>query len=272
MKSIFLTVFFLTSNAFAWGPAGHSIVCQIASENLSPKAQSAVKQILGREALADACNWPDRIRKDKKYDFALTWHYVTIPNGETYESIQKEQKGDVVEASQRMAKMLASSRNPRERREALAFLGHFVGDLHQPLHVGRENDRGGNFCKIDGGKEAGNLHFVWDTKILDAMRLAPYEIARRLSQVSAPQAQALQQGSFANWAMESQKLREERVYPNGNGSSKERSPMCAHLGTEAMKLPMSLPGGYLENNTDAVRDRLQAAGIRLAGILNSIFQ
>ncbi|OQW51246.1 MAG: hypothetical protein A4S09_17620 [Proteobacteria bacterium SG_bin7] len=272
MKRIFLVTFFLTSSAYAWGPTGHSIVCQIAEENLTKKAKSEVQQILGREALADACNWPDRIRKDKKYEFALTWHYVTIPNGDSYQSSSKEPKGDVIEASERMVNKLSSSRNARERREALSFLGHFIGDLHQPLHVGRENDRGGNFCTLAGGREAGNLHYIWDTKIINAMNIAPYEIARRLSLVSPQQAQSLQRGAIADWASESQKMREEVVYPAGQGSSNEKSPMCAKAGTSSFKLPMSLPNGYLEKNAEGVRERLQAAGIRLAGILNRLFQ
>lgn len=272
MKSIFLFVSLLTSNVYAWGPTGHSIVCQIAEENLSPKAKKEVSQILGKESLADACNWPDRIRKDKKYDFALTWHYVTIPNGDTYQSSSKEPKGDVVEASERMAGKLTSTRNAKERREALAFLGHFVGDMHQPLHVGRENDRGGNHCTLSGGKEAGNLHYIWDTKIINAMNIAPHEIARRLSLVSAPQVQNLQRGTFSDWAGESQRLREDVVYPAGPESASEKSPMCAKAGTSSFKPPMTLPNGYLEQHAQLVRERLQAGGVRLAGVLNRIFQ
>ncbi len=272
MKGIFLFASLLTSSAYAWGPAGHSIVCQIAQENLSPKAKTAVRQILGSESLSDACNWPDKIRKDKKYTFALTWHYVTVPNGDTYQSSSKEPKGDVIEASERMASLLTSSRNARERREALSFLGHFVGDMHQPLHVGRENDRGGNYCTLMGGREAGNLHYVWDTKIINAMKIAPHDLAKQLSSVPAAQAQNLQRGSFADWASESQKMREEVVYPAGNGSASEKAPMCAKVGTSSFKPPMTLPGGYLEKNAESVRERLQAGGIRLAGILNRIFQ
>ncbi len=273
MKRIFILTYFLASTAYAWGPAGHSIVCQIATEHLTPKAKEAVGRILAKQTLADACNWPDRIRKDKSYEFALTWHYVTIPTGETYQSAHKHEKGDVIEASERMAKILTmANRTAKEKREALAFLGHFVGDLHQPLHVGRDNDRGGNLCVLAGGKEAGNLHYVWDSKILESMGIQYYELARRLSLVSAPQVQQLQRGSMEAWAMESQAIREERVYPPGEGRSNERSPMCAKAGTQAQKGPFSLPNGYLDANQEVIRDRLQAAGIRLAGILNRLFQ
>ncbi len=272
MKRVFLIASFLTSSAYAWGPGGHAIVCDIATEHLSANAKAGVNQILGKESLADACNWPDQIRKDKKYQFALTWHYVTIPNGQNYQSSHKESKGDVIEASERMAQALSTARSQKERREALSFLGHFVGDLHQPLHVGRENDRGGNQCTVAGGKDAGNLHFVWDTKILESMGIKSYELSRRLALVSPQQVQQLQRGTFESWAAESQTIREERVYPVGQGGASDRSPMCAKSGTGAPKLPLSLPQGYLQDNQDIIRDRLQAAGVRLAGVLNRIFQ
>lgn len=272
MKRVFLIAYFLSSSAYAWGPQGHAIVCQIAEEHLSAQAKASVNQVLGKMSFSDACNWPDRIRKDKNYGFALTWHYVTIPNGETYQSAHKESKGDVIEASERMAKVLTmDKRSPKEKREALSFLGHLVGDLHQPLHVGRENDRGGNQCVLAGGKQAGNLHFVWDTKILESMGLQGYEMARRLALVSPQQVQQLQKGSFDTWAAESMVLREERVYPAGKGGSNDRSPMCAKAGTAAHTMPMDLPNGYLQGNQDVIRDRLQAAGVRLAGVLNRIF-
>lgn len=152
----------ITSVLQAWGPTGHRTIGAIAENHLSKKARKAVQRILGDESLAIAGNWMDDVRSDDVYDQTHDWHWVTIPDGSTYEVSAKNPDGHVVEAVERMKMLLRSdTATASTKRTALRFLIHLVGDMHQPLHVGRGDDKGGNDFQLTWFKKGTNLHRVW---------------------------------------------------------------------------------------------------------------
>ncbi|HZF09450.1 MAG TPA: S1/P1 nuclease [Thermoanaerobaculia bacterium] len=240
----------LARPAFPWGATGHRVVGRIAEHHLSEAAARGVAGILGPESLAQVATWPDEIRSDPAWDRAKPWHFLSVDDGETYETTARDPQGDVVEAIGRFSKVLRDPAAARaDRAEALRFLVHFVGDVHQPLHVGRRDDRGGNSVRVNWFGENTNLHAVWDEKILEAEKLSFSELALFLDHPTDGEIQAWQSAGVVDWAKESIAVR-ARVYDIGDGK---------------------LSYAYQYVNVPLVKRRLLQAGVRLAGLLNSIF-
>lgn len=241
----------LPATLFAWGPIGHRVVGHLATEHLSPKARKAVHNLLAGESLAMASTWMDEVRSDSSYDHVRDWHWVTIPDGGTYATSEKNPDGDVVEAIERMKVLLRNDTvSAVHKAEALRFLIHLIGDLHQPLHVGRGDDKGGNDFQVQWMKKGSNLHRVWDSGLIELQELSYTELAGGLRHPSAAERKAWQQGTTAQWAEEALILR-PRVYNVERG---------AELG---------YPYSYA--NWPLVREQLLKAGVRLAAVLNEVF-
>ena len=153
--------------AAAWGEDGHWIVCELAYQQLGDEAQAEVDRLVAlhpdADTFAEGCHWPDRPRRRPSE------HYVNYDRSVVDVGPGTEPTNDpnVVTAIIEDAVRLADSDLPdRERADALFFLGHWVGDVHQPMHVSFADDRGGNQVDKRGTCRAGNLHAVWDTCIV----------------------------------------------------------------------------------------------------------
>src|SRR4051812_560568 len=172
----------IPSPALAWGKTGHRVIAAIADTQLSGLARADVEQILGPgESLDEAANWPDEMRSapDSFWQKTATpWHYVTL-NGIIYDQAPPE--GDALEALGRFSKTLQDPNSSRaDKQLALRFIVHLVGDLHQPLHVGKCCDKGGNDVKVTFFGKPTNLHAVWDSALVDDEQLSFTELAAKL--------------------------------------------------------------------------------------------
>ena len=174
--------------AFAWGKTGHRVAASIADEHLSGLARAHVREILGVETLDEAGTWPDEMRSDPSEFWQRTanpWHYVTV-GGFAYDDAPPE--GDAVTALERFRATLRDPAATKADRElALRFIVHIVADLHQPLHVGRPGDRGGNDVKVKWFGRDTNLHAVWDSALVDEEQLSFTEWTERLHRHTSPQ-------------------------------------------------------------------------------------
>lgn len=242
--------------AAAWGPTGHRVVGRIAERHLTPEAARAVAALIGPQTLAQVSTWADDIRSDPKWNDdrgshkPAPWHFISIDDNETLATTARDSKGDVLEAMQRFEKILRDPQaDSQAKAEALRFLVHFVGDVHQPLHVGRRGDRGGNSVIVLWFDESSNLHSVWDSGMIDATKLSFSELAGFIDHPTPQEVTDWQRASYADWVQESFDLR-RRVYDTGN----------CNLGYE-----------YAYRQMPTVERRLVQAGVRLAGLLNSIF-
>ena len=236
--------------AFAWGPNGHRIVGQIAANHLTDEAARAVVCLIGPETLAQVSTWPDEIRSNPEWKRATPWHFLSIDDGETLETTQRDPAGDALEAMQRFEGVLRDPQaTPQAKGEALRFLVHFVGDVHQPLHVGRRADRGGNSIEAVWFAEKTNLHSVWDGQLIENEKLSFSEFAAFIDHPTLEEIKTWQGSTYADWILESKALR-DRVYRIGDGK----------LGFQ-----------YAYDNIPVVKRRLLQAGVRLAGVLNAIF-
>lgn len=240
----------LPGPAAAWGPTGHRVVGQIAENHLSADARRAVEALIGPEGLAEAATWADEIRSDPAWDKASPWHFISIDDGETLEATQRAPEGDVLWAIHHFSDVLVSpDASHEEKAEALKFLVHFVGDVHQPLHVGRRADRGGNSVRVTWFGRSTNLHQVWDSEMIDHEGLSFSELARFLDHPTEEQVAAWRASTPEDWVRESFALR-AKVYDLGDGK---------------------LGYAYAYHEFPVVRERLLQAGVRLAGLLDEIF-
>lgn len=238
--------------AYGWGATGHRVVGKIAERHLSKRAAAAVKAILGRESLAEVATYPDEIRSDPKYKDTAPWHFVTIEDGETYETSKKSPQGDAVEAIRRFSAVLRSKTATKDEKVyALKWLVHLVGDIHQPLHVGRGEDRGGNTIKVKWFDEVTNLHSVWDDKIIESTKLSFTELSEFTDKASNKDIKKWQDASVLDWVDESISYRKQ-VY-----TKPEDNKYGAYK--------------YSYQNLPLVKLRLNQGGVRLAGLLNQIF-
>jgi hypothetical protein len=238
-------------SAVAWGSVGHRAVGRIAERHLTPQAARAVAELLAPEQLAFIPTWADEIRSEPDWAKADPWHWVTIPDGQTYESSEKNPGGDLLEAISRFEKLLADRKAPRgERVQALKWLAHLVGDIHQPLHVGRGDDHGGNDVLVLWLGEPSTLHTVWDVKIIESNQLSFSELAELLDHPTPEEVREWQAAAPLDWARESQQLR----------------AACYDLGDRKLSYR------YAHDHWSVVQTRLLQAGVRLAGELNRLLR
>lgn len=239
------------ATAFGWGRTGHRVVGEIAEQHLTKKARKHVQRILGTSSMALVATWMDDIKSDRSYDHMRDWHWVTIPDGSTYEQAEKNPNGDVVEAIGRMVAALKSDTLSHEQETfCLKVLIHLVGDLHQPLHVGKGDDRGGNSFQVQWFKKGTNLHHVWDESLVDGSLLSYTELARSLDHATKEQIAGWSRGNVAEWAQENVGIR-PRIYPDKTGEN--------------------LSYEYQYEHWPLVQEQLLKGGIRLAALLNNIF-
>jgi hypothetical protein len=159
--------------ALAWWDAGHQIVANIAERRLTPAAKRETNELLALEHqrhLSSIASWADDIRRDRHE--TASWHFVDIPlDASRYDPARDCKDGDcVVVQIVRFAHVLADPHaKPRARLEALKFVVHFVGDIHQPLHCENHGDHGGNDVHVGWFGKPTNLHAVWDGSIIEKM-------------------------------------------------------------------------------------------------------
>jgi hypothetical protein len=316
----------LTPVAHAWGPIGHRVVAEIAQRHLTPAAQAKVSSLLGGRTLADVANWPDELRSDPRFDKYKPLHFATVPDGvASYRDADKARCGDLVVAIDAFTAFLRTGSreslysvkaltdksddacNPKETEpltpdQALSFLVHLIGDLHQPLHVGG-TDLGGNKVDVDWmGRWKTNLHSTWDEEMVDFERLSYTEYARFLDHASEADATRWQTGDTISWADEAVAMRKYLyVFPDDKPAPGKPAPgVSAAKGAGGKSLagksaPKSVTGkpaakpsaekpaaeqapvhkisyGYTGAQRNRMREQLLKGGLRLAAVLNSIFQ
>lgn len=249
---ILIIVPLLVSPTFGWGLNGHRVVGQLAEWHLNKKAKRKIDAILGHQTLPIVSNWMDEIRSDPRYNHTHTWHYLTVKDGKDYDPSIQEKRGDAYERLLWIISSLKSSQlSENEESEYLKMLVHLVGDLHQPLHVGGGDDRGGNDIKVYYFNRQSNLHRVWDSDMIEGKNLSFTEMATQLNKrANRAAVSKLQAAEPSVWLKEAQELR----------------PMVYDLPANNR---LSYAYGY--KYFYIVEDRLFAAGIRLAGILNDIY-
>ncbi len=253
---LFISIFFVTTpnadESVFWGQNGHRVTGEIATQHLTKRAKRKIDKLLKGQSLAFVSTFADEIKSDRKYREFSAWHYVNMGLEESYEAAEKNPKGDLVTA---IAKCISVLKDPNSKESDKVFylkmLVHFVGDLHQPMHIGQKEDRGGNRIKVEWFGQGTNLHSVWDTKMIEAWNMSYIELANNAKDLSKNQLKAMQKGSVEDWVNEVHEITKELYSSVKEGENLRYRYSYDHFGT--------------------VRNQLQRGGVRLAKILNDIY-
>lgn len=262
--------------AHAWSADAHEIICEIAWQRFTPAAKKLVRSLRRADpepgrTFAASCAWADRVReRGGRFADSAPWHYVNVPAGADGIDPRRDcpaPKRCVTWAITRFGRQLADpGRSAASRAEALKFLAHFIGDVHQPLHVGRPDDRGGNEIAVDFLGDHGrcrrgaerDLHEVWDRHILARAGERGPAAARRLAAaVPAGSAAAWQNTDVLAWANESFALCGAVVYALPGSVARCGGRQFARIDE-----------AYYARAVDVSRTRLQQAGVRLAHVID----
>lgn len=258
MKKLLLIVTVLVSSfSFAseedWGRTGHRATAEIAEQYLSKKAKRKINEILDRQSLALVSTYGDDIKSDPRYREFGPWHYVNLEEGETTYSEEKASPdGDLVHAIKKCIAVLEDDQASKEDKEFyLKMLVHFMGDLHQPFHAGRGEDKGGNDIQVRWFGDGSNIHRVWDSEMINDFQMSYTELADNADYLSKQELNKIAAGTVLDWMYESKEL-SKRAY-------------------DSVEIGDKLGYRYMYEWFPVVREQLQKGGIRLAKVLNEVF-
>ena len=246
-----------SSITFAWGRDGHTAVGILAIEQLPEKTHQALELIIGpldQQTMLEACNWPDDVRDTEEWSWTYPMHYINIPRGDFnyLESRDCPDQHCATQAIKRYAGELADPGISKEKRwQAFAMLCHITGDLHQPLHAGFADDRGGNDFEVVFRDEETNLHSIWDSRMIDLRADNVAALTNILARV--PDVKICgnwSPGMVNRWTDGSHKLASQVVYPS--------SP--------------NIDEAYEKRSWELIQRRLKLAAARLALIIDTVFE
>ena len=254
---VLMFCFLFSKEGNAWGMQGHRIVGEIANSYLTKNAKKEIQKILVDESLAMASNWPDFIKSDTNYKYLNAWHYVDVEQNLSFVVMQDSLKKDTASNAFNKIYFLVSQLRDKslpqnEKVKYLRLLIHIVGDIHQPLHVSRKGDRGGNDIKVSWFGEQSNLHKIWDEGLIEYQRLSFTEYVNAINFSSEQQRMELQKQSIEQWFFESYEI-SEQIHNDAKPNEK-------------------LGYNYNFKYVNTLNSQLLKGGIRLAGLLNDIFQ
>jgi nuclease S1 len=244
--------------AFPWSLEGHRLVARLAEGMLTTAARARLAAILhADESLASVAGWADDVRPFRKQ--TEPWHFVDIPITRSHLEMQRDcPQGNCIigKINDFRTLLQEKSTSSEQRHEALLFLVHFAGDLHQPLHCSTNDDRGGNDTAVRFRGQAMNLHRLWDRALLERMPAEDELYLKLRRSITPEQIAEWSQGTAADWAEESFQVSRQVTYGN--------LPKVAPAKT------MEIPDAYEKMAEPIIERQLEKAGVRLASLLNDI--
>jgi hypothetical protein len=241
----------------AWGAAGHRTVAAVAEKHLLPNVSRVVSVFLGSEKMTDVASWADEVRNQTEYKNTAPWHFVNLPLGLGHDEFVNYVKGlsndniytAILKSEATLEDNLASV---KARQDALKFLIHLVGDAHQPMHISRKEDKGGNTIQVRFDGKGTNLHSLWDGKLIDHEHLSDAEMLAVCDKATPGEIKQWQSDSPMQWLWESYQL-SSQLYKDVEANKK-------------------IDEAYYVKWIPVIHKRINQAGIRLASELNRILK
>lgn len=251
-----MAVFAVTcwSGAFGWSQKGHDTVAFIAEQHLTTPTKAAVDSLLDGYSLVYWANWLDNASHTPEYAYTKTWHYKNVDAEMNFENAPKIPEGNIVDALYEQISILENPTLSKDRKSlALKMIVHFLGDIHQPMHMGRATDRGGNSHIVKFFGKPTNLHSVWDRSILESAHAWSHtEWQREIDRIDYEQMmEIVEGGSPDTWGKETYEISTE-IY----SSTPEET---------------DIEYDYIARWTPTIERQLVKGGLRLADVLNSAF-
>lgn len=255
LSLVFFLIYF-PLQTMAWGMLGHRVVGEVADSYINVKTRKEVKKILGNESLAMASNWGDFIKSDPTYNYLSNWHYANFLDNLDYQTLKEELEKETENNIYNRIHFLTAELKKRDldagrKQMYLRLLIHFVGDMHQPMHLGRKDDSGGNSIKLSWFNQPSNLHRVWDSDLIDYQQLSYTEYAKAINYTTPAELKTLINDDMSVWAYESYEI-SRQLY-------------------STIKPDEKLSYRYNFDHIDTLNQRLLKGGVRLGGLLNQIF-
>jgi hypothetical protein len=235
----------------SWGFKGHRALATIAQKHLTSNTAYVISAYLKGEGMADVATWAD----ENKNTVTAPWHFLNLPLGLTHEqfvqAVQQSDNNVYTAILKTEATLKDKTLSADQKNEALKYLIHLVGDAHQPMHISRKEDKGGNTIQVRFDDKGTNLHSLWDSKLIDHEGLSEADIAKNYDVATAAQIKQWQADSPMEWIWESYRISSE-LYAN-------------------VKPGQTIDEAYYQKYIPVIRQRVDQAGIRLAGELNKLF-
>jgi hypothetical protein len=236
------------SKSFAWGKKGHNLVAEIAFNYLDENTKNIVLQYLDGMTIHEASTWMDEIKSDHSYDYMKPLHYINADKGQ---NISSNNGNNIIGT---LTKTIAELKNYKtlskeDVKTKICILFHLIGDLHQPLHVGYGEDKGGNTFQISFYGKGTNLHSFYDSGIIEYKGLTLQQCLKSKS-YSKSEVSAIEKINIVEWANQS------------------RSYLDTIYNTNDHKVDEN----YIDKNYTIIQDQILKAGIRLSSVLKDIFK
>lgn len=244
----------IAANAFGWGQKGHDTVAFIAENHFTQATADSVANILDGKSAVYWANWLDNASHTPQYAYSKTWHYKNIDAGQSFDKAPKIKEGDIVRALDAQILILKSpTATKQEKSLALKIIIHLLGDIHQPMHMGHASDRGGNHWNVKNFNRSTNLHSSWDSFLPEQAHKWSYsEWQSQIDRLSpAEQAEILEKRTPESWA-------------------RETYDICTQI-YETTPEGTTIAYDYVAEWTPVVEQQFLRGGLRLADLLNSIF-
>ena len=251
--SLFLLSLIIVSG-FAYDATGHRIVADIAYKNLTPKAKSAVDKLLGKQGIVFESTWADEVRSDNQYKYSYQWHYQNLKDSMTNADLEKLMKNPTSEgehlffAIDQMKTRISKDKNDVE---ALKFLVHFMADFHQPMHLGRAADLGGNKTEVKWFGKTINMHSLWDSYMIESQGYTYSEYSNYLQNKFEKQSTKLKQETLLQSLYAVYGVRNKILYYNYADTNNYH---------------------YTYLLSDSLDEMLYRGGIQLAKVLNELYK
>lgn len=250
MKKLLLLAFLLLPifKSSAWGEKGHAMVAQVAFSYMDEATKKNVLDYLDGMTIEDAANWMDDIKGDKSKDFMKPYHYANFPKG--FRAADREGANIVHVLNNMILELGAKDKLANEEiKTKILFLFHLVGDLHQPLHVGYENDKGGNSVQLNYQTRGTNLHSFWDSGIITSQNITLADCLGATT-FTPEELKEIRKINVVEWSNESRALL-PKVYDYKNPKVSD---------------------AYVTESKKTIEKQIQKAGIRLAAVLQVLFK
>lgn len=239
---------------YSWGQKGHDTVAFIAEKHLTPTTQLAIDSLLDGKSIVYFANWLDQASHTPEYAYSKTWHYKNIDADQSFEDAPLLDSGDIVRALELQTNVLLDDDSDLASKQlALKMIVHFLGDIHQPMHLGHATDLGGNRHYVKYFGKDSNLHSVWDSSLPESAHKWSYsEWQQQIDRLTPDEINIiLENSSPAGWA-------------------KETYEICKNIYSST-PVETKISYDYIAEWTPTIEQQFLRGGIRLADLLNSIF-
>lgn len=242
-----LALFLGSYQSFAWGEKGHNLVAQVAFNYLDANTKKIVLEYLDGMTIQEAANWMDNIKSDKKYDYMRKLHYINADRGQNI--VPNEEENIVATITKTINELKNYKALPKQEvKIKICILFHLIGDLHQPLHVGYGEDKGGNSFQINFYGKGTNLHAFYDSGIIEYKGLTLPECLNA-KKFTKEELLEIEKIDVVTWANQSR----------------------SHLKSIYNINDRKLDDRYVDNNYSIIKEQILKAGIRLSSSLEKIF-